>query len=104
MWTLGRGAVELLLANGADPNEANRGFPALACAANRGHVNVVRVLVEAGADLGARNAPGHTPVKAAQLVWGGGMAPGLKFKERERFAKEGEVTELVRKMWRLRRN
>ena len=54
--------------------------------------------MKAGADLGARNTLGHTPLETAQLRWGGGIAPGLKFKERERFAKEGEVPELVRKM------
>ena len=61
-------------------------------------VDNLRVLVEAGADLGARNALGHTPLETARLIWGGGMAPGLKFKEREHFAKEGVVPELVRKM------
>ena len=56
------------------------------------------MLVEAGADFKARNALDQTPLETAQLAWGGGMAPGLKFKEQERFAKEAKVPELVRKM------
>ena len=58
----------------------------------------IRVLVEAGADLGARNALGHTPLESAQLAYGGGTAPGLKRKERERIAKEGEVPPILRKL------
>ena len=41
--------VRRLLAGGADPSAVDDGYTALGCAAQEGHVNVVRVLVEAGA-------------------------------------------------------
>ena len=60
------------------------------------HADTMAVLVESGADVGVRNGQGHTPLELAGLVWGGGLAPGLKFKERKRIAKEGEVPAVVR--------
>ena len=59
--------VRRLLQAGADPNEVDQGFPAIAGAAQYGHVNVVRVLVEAGAKLEATSPNGVTALMYAAM-------------------------------------
>jgi ankyrin repeat protein len=55
-------AVKTLLSHRADPNarEDHRGQSALMWAATEGHVEVVRALIEAGADVTARSKQGWT--------------------------------------------
>lgn len=56
--------VTLLLESGADPNAHDaRGRTALGDAAERGYLAVVRVLVDAGADL---NGPGPSAFASAR--------------------------------------
>ena len=59
------------------------------------NVDTIRVLIDAGADPGARNVLGVTPLELSRIMWGGGMAPRLSRKERKRIAKEGEVPTVV---------
>jgi uncharacterized protein len=60
------GKVQELLSNGSDPNELEYGFSALMFACERGHTDVVRLLVEQGANANAKE-PGQslTPLMAA---------------------------------------
>jgi ankyrin repeat protein len=58
------GEVELLLKNGANPNERQMGITALITACNRGHVDVVRILLEKGADVNAKDWEGWTALMA----------------------------------------
>jgi ankyrin repeat protein len=56
-------SVADLLASGTNPNEADEsGWTALHAAATRDHVDVVRRLLAAGADVDARSADGFTPL------------------------------------------
>jgi uncharacterized protein len=57
--------VELLLKNGADPNDRQMGITALMTACNRGHVDVVRSLLDKGADVNAKDWEGWTALMAA---------------------------------------
>jgi uncharacterized protein len=57
--------VEQLLKNGANPNERQMGITALMTACNRGHVDVVRILLEKGADVNAKDWEGWTALMAA---------------------------------------
>jgi len=59
------GEVEQLLKNGADPNERQLGITALMTACNRGHGEVVRLLLEKGADTNAKDWEGWTALMAA---------------------------------------
>lgn len=52
--------VTRLIAKGADPNEINEGVPVLVWAASCGHVDVVKALTAAGADVNARSEDGKT--------------------------------------------
>jgi uncharacterized protein len=57
--------VEQLLKNGSDPDERQMGITALMTACNRGHADVVRLLVEKGADVNAKDWEGWSPLMAA---------------------------------------
>jgi ankyrin repeat protein len=60
------GKVQEFLKNGSDPNELERGFSALMFACERGYTDIVKLLVEKGADVNAK-VPGLalTPLMAA---------------------------------------
>ncbi|KAH7114772.1 ankyrin repeat protein, partial [Dactylonectria estremocensis] len=61
--------VELLLENGADPNRRERhGRTALHIAAGDGYSDIVRILVENGADVDAK-VHGWTPMLLAAKAW-----------------------------------
>ena len=64
------GAVELLLRRGAHPDAPNPldGNTALMMAANRGAIDVVRMLIAAGADVNAKAKDGWTPLEAATMI------------------------------------
>jgi len=59
------GEVERFLRNGADPNERQMGITPLMTACNRGHVNVVKVLLDGGAHVNAKDWEGWTALMAA---------------------------------------
>ena len=66
-------ALRLRLAAGASPNDPagfTKGWAPLIAAAQGGHVNVVRVLVEAGASLEATNNGGFTALMLATSLLG----------------------------------
>jgi ankyrin repeat protein len=44
-----------LLCNGGGKLDSQRGYTALICAAENGHADCVRLLIDAGADMDARN-------------------------------------------------
>ena len=90
--------VELLLANGADPNEASdRGYTPLMRAAGLGKLDVVRLLLDAGADRETRDVDGKT---AAELAREGGQFRCAEMVavevERARIPLDGEEQELLR--------
>ena len=60
-------AVRSLLDGGADPNEAHGdGLTALHIAAERGHVGIAELLIDAGAEVGAKTRIGsYTPLHLA---------------------------------------
>lgn len=62
-------AVEWLLRNGADPNfKTEQGWSPLHSAAERNTgTNVIKLLLEYGADQSAKNFDGHTPLDLARL-------------------------------------
>jgi len=63
-------AVDLLLRRGADVNARGRDKgTALHAAAFLGHAGPARLLVEAGADLAARNGSGATPTEVLATDW-----------------------------------
>jgi uncharacterized protein len=57
--------VEQLLKNGVNPNQRQMGITALMTACNRGHVDVVRILLDKGADVNAKDWEGWTALMAA---------------------------------------
>lgn len=61
--------VELLIRNRADLNakDDKYGATALHLAAYRGHKKVVRILLEKGADIYAKDKEGDTPLDAALM-------------------------------------
>ena len=74
-----RGAARRLLAEGADPNAANRfGVTPLHEAARWGWNDVVTFLVAHGADLSAKDAKGNTPVDSALGKAGGNSRGGAR--------------------------
>ena len=56
--------VELLLSKGADPNVTNEGFSALQYAV-QGHIEIVRMLVEKGAEINKADPNGYYPIHHA---------------------------------------
>jgi ankyrin repeat protein len=63
------GAVELLIANGADPNHrSERGETALAAAAMANHPDTVRLLARHGAAVDVRLEDGMTPLIVAAIL------------------------------------
>ena len=69
-------AVKLLLAAHADPNACDRESQdaPLHMAAYQGSVNIVRALLQFGADLDQRNGNGRTPASLASQTGGGPQA------------------------------
>lgn len=59
--------VEKLLSSGADMEDGMAGNTPLMFAVGRGHANVVKLLIEKGADVNAKNSQGHTPLLYAVL-------------------------------------
>lgn len=58
--------VRELLDNGGNPNELEQGFSALMYACERGNLELVKLLVDRGADVNAREPAFHfTPLMAA---------------------------------------
>jgi ankyrin repeat protein len=57
--------VQLFLDAGFSPDEADDGTPPLYEAANRGYVDIVKMLLEAGAKPDIKNRNGETPLQAA---------------------------------------
>jgi len=58
--------VKRLLANGANPNSVSmEGWTPLLAACSRSHLHVIRLLIDAGADIGHRNNRGETPLHIA---------------------------------------
>ena len=55
-------AVRRFLAQEADPNYVDQGFPVLVSSAEFGHVEVIRALIEAGATVDRPNKNGATPL------------------------------------------
>ena len=62
--------MQLLVSEGTEveAREAETGITALMLAANRGYLEVLRSLIEAGADVPAKAADGWTALKAAEMV------------------------------------
>lgn len=58
-------ALEEMLANGVSPDLLSQGESALMKAAWRGHADIVRLLLDAGASTEARNKYGNTPLHEA---------------------------------------
>jgi uncharacterized protein len=78
-------AIELLLEHGMDINAAaSDGRTALHGAALQGYDDVIKFLVAAGADLGAKDKKGFTPLDTAL-----GLAGGFGFSGQEGVAREG---------------
>ncbi|KAJ7176323.1 ankyrin repeat-containing domain protein [Mycena crocata] len=78
--------AELLLKNGADPNEGSEHGTLLQRAAHMGKLDVVKLILERGADVNARCGPYGTPLQAAsavgavdvvQLLLSGGADPNI---------------------------
>eukprot|EP01049_Picozoa_sp_SAG25_P017158 SAG25_NODE_4300_length_845_cov_2.063003_1_plen_125_part_01 len=76
-------AVRRFVAQGADPNSVNNGWPVLVLVAYHGHAEVIRALVEAGATVDQPNKHGDTPLliasqdghaAAVEALLGGGAA------------------------------
>jgi hypothetical protein len=61
-------AVRHFLAQGADPNYVDQGYPVLASSAQFGHTEVIRALVEAGATVDRPRQDGATPLLAASQM------------------------------------
>ncbi|KAI8942710.1 hypothetical protein NX059_000758 [Plenodomus lindquistii] len=62
--------VQLLVAEGADPNARTRSFATpLHNAANRGSVDTLEILLDCGSDINATDEDGDTPVMTALLCW-----------------------------------
>lgn len=57
-------ALKKLLDSGIDPNvrDYDRGATPLHLAANKGHVEAIEILIDAGADVNATNNRGRTPI------------------------------------------
>ena len=66
-YATGRAAVELLIEHGADVNKAAGvgGMTPLHMSARRGTVGIAEALVDAGADIEARDKNGETPLRRA---------------------------------------
>jgi ankyrin repeat protein len=62
-------SVRQRLAEGADPNTADRGFSALYVASGEGHDGAVSLLLEAGAKVDRPNQNGTTPLAALGPCW-----------------------------------
>lgn len=60
-------AVRLFLSAGMSPDEKNAGLPPLLEASRRGHSEVALALIEAGADVNARDAYGMTAMMFAAI-------------------------------------
>eukprot|EP01047_Picozoa_sp_COSAG01_P029643 COSAG01_NODE_2039_length_8573_cov_13.642672_1_plen_2500_part_00 len=60
-------AVRRFVAQGADPNYVDQGFPVLYSSAQYGHAEVIRALVEAGATVDRPTKNGCTPLYVASL-------------------------------------
>ena len=58
-------SVRVLLDGGADPNLAGGGFTPLGLAALRGHAEIARLLLRAGANPTLKSKDGNTPLTAA---------------------------------------
>lgn len=59
--------VQILLNNGADPNTSDEeGYSALHAAAENGHLAVVKILVDHGADVGFKSE--YTALELAQMT------------------------------------
>ncbi len=66
-WTRDVSKVKSLLARGADPNHPE--YYPLRTACRNGNLEIVKALVEAGADTGRRDDNGNSPVHYA--AWNG---------------------------------
>ena len=56
--------VQILLVNGANPNiKYNSSVPVLMLAANKGHTEVVKLLMDKGADVNAKHTDGRTALR-----------------------------------------
>jgi len=60
------------------------GYTALHFAALTGRLNIVKMLIDAGADTEARNHKGQTPWQTAKALATGGSHPGIKRTDRTR--------------------
>eukprot|EP01049_Picozoa_sp_SAG25_P001863 SAG25_NODE_89_length_16305_cov_24.431630_3_plen_631_part_00 len=78
-------AARRFLAQGGDPNSEDQGFPALWCAAGKGHTEVLQLLLGAGAAVDRPDKAGTTPLFTASenghaavvgALLGGGAAVG----------------------------
>jgi uncharacterized protein len=72
-------ATQVLLDAGADVNarEERNGRTALHAAAAQGYNEIVKLLVERGAEIDARDSDGATPIDAANGKLRGGRGPGV---------------------------
>lgn len=60
------GEVRLLLGRGASPNAASDHYPAIVLAASNGHAQIVRELIEHGADVNAKGDSDYTALAYAK--------------------------------------
>ena len=92
MYAAGEGHVSIvkaLLSKKADTGLSLHGGPfggytALHFAALTGRIEIVQLLLDAGADPEARNQAGKTPWQTAQKIATGGSHPGIKRSDRVR--------------------
>ncbi len=70
-----RAMVGMLLKKGADPNKSNEGYTAINYAAGSGYTEVVKALIEGGANINQVHVDGTTPLINASI---GGNAALVK--------------------------
>ncbi|CAK8683278.1 myotrophin homolog [Clavelina lepadiformis] len=66
-WIIRNGEMDALKELDFDPNCTDKGTPILVVATDYGHVDVMKYLIEKGADVNKSNSAGITPILVA--IW-----------------------------------